>query len=73
MDNNQELNLEPLDNFLTLDIKPKDLSKLLDELIYDYISLVLQHRLSGDELHENTLSFVYYLKELRDLLPKCEK
>lgn len=73
MDNNQHLNLEPLENFLTEDIKPKDLSKLLDELIYDYIFLVLQHHFSGNDLHEDTLSFVYYLKQLRDLLPQCIK
>ena len=72
MDNNRNLNLEPLRKFLSEDIKPKDLSQLLDEFIADYSSLVIQHQESGNELNENIFKFVYYLRELRDLFLECE-
>ncbi|MCD7972908.1 MAG: hypothetical protein LUG18_09635 [Candidatus Azobacteroides sp.] len=69
---NQNINLQPLISFLETECHSTNLSKLLDGLLYDYVSLVLEYRLSGNDLHKNTLSFIYYLKMLRDLTPKGE-
>lgn len=70
----QRLNLEPLHTLLTEDIKPEDLSKLFDELLCDYIAMIIRIQLSDCKdktIHENADNFISYLKLLRDILPYC--
>lgn len=70
------LNLEPIYTFLTEDISPEDFAKLLDELLYDYINVLLKVQLSDFEdktIHQHADRFILYLKILKDILPYCEK
>ncbi len=74
MENIQQLNLEPLATFFTENISPSDLAQLLDELLFDYVSMLIQSMQSdSDSVHEQANQFVFHLKTLRDILPECEK
>lgn len=66
------LDLEPLYTFLTEDISPDCFSQLLDEFLYEYVTLLIQSQMDYRlEIHPNTVEFIHYLKLLRDLLPRC--
>ncbi len=70
------IDLEPIYTFLTEDTSPKELSKLLDEFLYDYLMLHFAVQASDYEdktIHEKTSQFIFYIKTLRDILPYCEK
>lgn len=72
----QKLDLEPIHTLLTSDIKPEDLSKLFDELLYDYVAMIIRIQLSDCKdktIHENTDNFILYLRLLRDILLHCKK
>lgn len=74
--NKPKINLEPINTFLTEDTSPSAFSKLLDEFMYDYMTLLIRMQLSEFEdktIHEHTDEFIFYLKILRDILPLCEK
>lgn len=77
MENRQrKINLEPIYTFLTEDIDPTAFAELLDEFIYDYITLLIEKQLSDCDdktIHQHTNQFIFYLKILRDILPECEK
>ena len=71
-----KLNLEPLYTLLTEDITPEALSKLLDELLCDYMAMLIRIQLSdcnNKTIHENADNFILYLKLLRDILPDCQQ
>ncbi|WP_036930489.1 hypothetical protein [Prevotella sp. 10(H)] len=54
---------------------PIAFAELLDELIYDYITLLIEKQLSDCDdktIHQHTNQFIFYLKVLRDILPECE-
>lgn len=61
------MNLDRLRKFLSTDITPSELSKELDELIFDFIIAY------GDDAENHTLSpqevseHCFWLKELRDI------
>ncbi len=67
--------LEPLKKYLSEEISPKQLSHLLDELSFDYSQKMIALCSKGDEpdlyIHEETSSFLYHLKRLRDVLRNC--
>lgn len=70
------LNLKPLETLFLEDISPKTLAKLLDELLCDYMTMLVKIQLSDNKdktIHERTDEFIFYLKLLRDILPECEK
>ncbi len=70
------LNLEPLKTFFTEDISPEAFAKLLDELIYDYMTMLIRIQLSDERdktIHERTGEFLFYINTLRNILPYCEK
>ncbi len=70
----QEINLEPLIPFFSENIAPSEFAQLLDELIFDYVSILIQLMQSdGDSIHEQANQFVFHLRTLRDILPECEK
>jgi len=72
----RRINLEPIYTFLTEDTNPTAFAKLLDELMYDYLTLLIEKQLSNCDdktIHEHTNQFIFYLKTLRDILPECEK
>jgi len=78
MENRQrkEINLEPIYTFLTEDTTPTAFAELLDEFLFDYMTLLIRMQLSEFEdktIHERTDEFLFYLKTLRDILPLCEK
>lgn len=71
-----KLDLQPLICFFTEDTTPKCFAKLLDELLYDYTTMLVRLQLSDEEdktIHEKTEEFIYYLKRLKDILPDCVK
>lgn len=72
----RKLNLEPLYRLLSEDIKPEALSKLLDELLCDYMAMLIRIQLSdcnNKTIHQDTGLFIFYLKLLRDILSHCQK
>lgn len=78
MENRQQkrVNLEPIYTFLTEDTNPTAFAELLDEFIYDYMTMLVRIQLSDEKdktIHEHTDEFLLYLKTLRDILPLCEK
>lgn len=78
MDNSDEIkiNLEPLYIFFTENTTPNVFAKLLDELMYEYINLLIRFQLSDfydKTIHQDTDQFIFFIKLLRDILPKCEK
>jgi len=69
-----ETNLEPLHKFFTEDITPAEFSILLDEFLYDYITMLVRIQLSDDEdkiIHTNTDQFIFYIRHLREALALC--
>lgn len=71
-----QLDLKPLETFLSEDISPTALSKLFDELLYDYITMLVKIQLSDAKnitVHESAGLFIFYLKLLRDILPECQR
>lgn len=76
MEERKKINLDPIYTFLTEDTSPKAFAELLDNFIYDYITLLIRFQLSNfhdKTIHEETGEFIFYLKTLRDILPLCEK
>lgn len=74
--NKPNINLEPIYTFLTEDTSPIAFAKLLDELIFHYMTLLIRMQLSEFEdktIHQQTDEFLFYIKTLRDILPLCEK
>lgn len=70
------LDLEPIIIFLSEDTNPKAFAKLLDDFLYDYMTMLVriqQSDFNDKTIHENTDEFICYLKLLRDILPLCEK
>ena len=67
--------LIPLKRYLSEEIPPKQLSHLLDELSFDYSQKIIELCSINNEpdlyIHEETISFLYHLKRLRDVLKKC--
>ena len=59
------MNLDRLRKFLTTDIAPSELSKDLDDLIFDFTMVYGQ---SNDALSQSIFaSHIYTIKELRDI------
>lgn len=75
MENRKKINLEPIYTFLKEDTNPKAFAKLLDDFLFDYMTLLIEKQLSDSNdktIHEQTGEFFFYLKTLRDILPECE-
>lgn len=67
--------LKPLKKYLSEEISPKELARLLDELTHDYFQKIILLDLkadSGSYIHEEASDFFYHLKMLRDVLRKCK-
>lgn len=72
----KKIDLTPIHTFLTEDTNPTAFAELLDEFIYDYMTMLVRIQLSDEKdktIHEHTDEFLLYLKTLRDLLPLCVK
>ena len=72
----KKIDLTPMYTFLTEDTNPTAFAELLDEFIYDYITMLVRIQLSDEEdktIHQHTDQFIFYLKVLRDILPLCIK
>ena len=71
----KEIELNPLINYLSEDISPKELSRLLDELAFDYSRINLQMQQLEEHIHifhhPEAKDFLYHLKRLRDVLQEC--
>ncbi|MCD7973374.1 MAG: hypothetical protein LUG18_12050 [Candidatus Azobacteroides sp.] len=70
------IDFSSLEEYLSLDINPKQLAKLLDELAYEYarqtirlIELEKPHELY---IHPEVTSFIWHLKLLREALRGCK-
>lgn len=74
---NTNLNLQPLQEFLTTGITPQELSVLIDEMLFDYFRLIVssvQNREDPDEdasVHPEANQFVHNLRELKNALVLC--
>ncbi len=69
----KSINLEPLNNFFTEELSPTEFAEILDEFLFEYIDNLIHLLYSdGENIHLNTHQFIYYVKTLRDVLPKCE-
>lgn len=76
MENQQrkKIDLDPIYTFLTEDTTPTAFAELLDNFIFDYMTMLVRIQLSKDEdktINEQTDEFLCYLKTLRDILPLC--
>lgn len=74
--NKPKINLEPINTFLTEDTSPAAFSKLLDEFLFDYMTMLVKIQLSNEidkTIHEQTDEFIFYLNTLRNILPLCDK
>lgn len=68
----QYVNLKPLIEYLTTEIKMDDLSVLLDDLIFDYTIMFFRlYELDRVSLRGKPEEYVYYLIKLRDSLKLC--
>lgn len=59
-DSKQQFNLEPLYDFFEEWVHPTDFSKILDDLLIDYASLVIKQQMEGagyENIHEDTTRF----------------
>ncbi len=62
------MNLDRLRKFLTTDVTPSELSKDLDDLIFDFTMVYGQ---SEDALSQSIFAgHIYIIKELRDIFSK---
>ncbi len=72
----EKVYIKPLKKYLSEEISPKQLSRLLDELSFDYFQKIIELHLPNDEsdlyIHEETCNFLYHLKRLWDVLRKCK-
>ncbi len=70
---NKELNLAPMLELLTTGIPARQLAEELDELMFDYTQCVLRLHCRGDEnfINEKAPDFIFYLRELRDVILEC--
>ena len=71
-----EIDLQSLQQHLTMNVTPQELSEVLDDLLFDYIRLLLYSasQLKDEKeayLHVKTHDFIHHLRELRDLLRLC--
>ena len=71
----EKIYFESLTNYLSEDISPKELSRLLDELAFDYSRINLQMQQLEEHMHifhhPEAKDFLYHLKRLRDVLHEC--
>lgn len=67
------MNIEPLKSFLDEEISPPDLAILLNDLLDDYIDLIVDQQLNNDEIRLDIQSkeYIHALRRLRDLLIEC--
>jgi hypothetical protein len=70
------INLVPLADMLTTGVfTPDEIVNLLDELAYDYAQTVLALQIADltpkNCVHEKADTFIYLLKELRDVIREC--
>lgn len=69
----QNINLDPLIEYLTGEIETDDLSDLLDDLIFDYTIMFFRlYELDRVSLRGDPEEYVYYLIRLRDSLKLCK-
>lgn len=59
-----KLNVLPLVEFLTTDIDPVDLVKILDQLEFDYTQLILRNLHNTPVNADEQLYFVHHIKEV---------
>lgn len=72
----RKIDIEPLYTFFTEDINPKAFAKLLDELLFEHLRMIVMLQLSDQKdkrIHEHTDEFILYIRLLRDILPYCDK
>ena len=71
----EEIDLKLLVDYLSEDISPKELARLLDELAFDYSRINLQLQQLEEHIHmfhhPEAKDFLYHLKRLRDVLHEC--
>jgi len=69
------INFTFLKNYLSEEISPKELARLLDELAFDYSRINLQVQQLEEHIHifhhPEAKDFLYHLKRLRDVLQEC--
>ena len=74
---NAIINFTFLNNYLSDEISPKELSRLLDELAFDYSRINLQMQQLEGHMHifhhPEAKDFLYHLKRLRDVLRECKE
>lgn len=68
------IDIQPLYTFFTEDTSPKDLSELIDELMNEYILLLIRaQEAEMQTIHERTYEFFFTMRTLKNILPKCEE
>lgn len=67
------MNIEPLKSFLDKEMSSSDLAILLNELLDDYIDLIIKQQLVSDETrpHIDTEKFIHMLRRLKEVLSTC--
>jgi hypothetical protein len=71
-----EINFAPLAEMLNAEgLSASDMSVFFDELAYDYIRTIIELQQANlsprTVLHKETHSFIYLLRELRDVFLRC--
>lgn len=65
----QNLNINPLQDFLKKDVEPEYIANLIECLLFDYINYVTSDKnfMGNNETSEQ----IYFLRELRDKIRLC--
>lgn len=68
------IDIEPLYNFLIKDTSPKYLAELIEEMMSEYILLLIRAQQAEMEaMHEHTYEFFFTMKTLKEVLLECEQ
>lgn len=71
------INLQPLQVYLNEYISPEELSGMLDDLVFDYMNLMITNCQQREKTDKDDLvflkskSFIFHLRQLRDILQLC--
>lgn len=70
---NRKINIEPINNYLINNTSPKELADLIDEMMKEYILLLIRSQQAELEaMHERTYEFFFTMRMLCETLRECE-
>lgn len=72
--NKKRIYIQPINNFLVNDTSPKELAELIEEMMKEYILLLIRsQQVELEAMHERTYEFFFTMRTLSDTLRECEE